>query len=135
MSVALSCGPPIRDQGRGDGPKAGTSRASEAARAKPGAPDGRTVSLTLLTEKNWPSEIEETGPGCPKAAREQTLVAQTSPPLYFFVLFVFGRIFQINFFQFFDRSGPVRELLPSYRSPRPCKRPHWVLLQAVRLAA
>ena len=55
------------DQGHGDWPKAGTSRASEAAQAKPCAQTG-SVSLKFafhltLTVKKWPSEIEETGPG------------------------------------------------------------------------
>jgi len=41
-------------------------------------------------------------------------------PLYIFLYFysLFGRIFQIYFFHFFGRCGPVRELVPLYHSPR-----------------
>jgi len=87
-------------QGRGDSPEAGMSGASEVARVKPGARIGVSVSLTL-TEKNRPSEIEETGPGRAKVAREQTSVAQSITPLYLFLfLFAFWPYLS-NFFSIF----------------------------------
>jgi len=69
------------------------------------------------------------------AAREQTSAAQiakASPPYrpnmkYFYSFF--GIIFQ---FYFFDWSGPVRVLVPSYRSPRHCP-PDWTVLQLLQL--
>jgi len=104
--------------GCGDGPIAGMSGTSEAVRAKPSARTGGGSVLLTLTDKTRPNEIEGTGPGWAKAAREQTSAAQSITPFIFFLfLFVFGRIFQIYFF---GGSGPVRELVLSYRSPRTC---------------
>jgi len=40
--------------------------------------------------------------------------------IFYLYLFVFGRIFQIYFLQFFGRSGRIRELVLLYRSPHPC---------------
>ena len=77
-------------------------------------------------EKNWPSEIEETGPGWAKAAWQQTSAAHSITPViyprYIFLKFLFGFWTYLSnlFFHFFGRSGPVQELLPSYRSPRSC---------------
>jgi len=77
---------------------------------------GREVCFAY-PEKNWPSDITETGPGWAKAAREQTSVAQSIILLYKFNSFW---LYLSNlFFIFFGRSGPVRELVPLYRSPRP----------------
>ena len=53
-----------------------------------------------------------TGPGWAKAAREQTLAAQSITP--FIIWNIFIRIFAASFncFPFFGRSRPVRDLVP-----------------------
>jgi len=65
-----------------------------------------------LTEKNQPSEIEETGPGWAKAARDQTSAAQSINTrrlcIFMLFLFVFGRIFQIYFFIFWPKRPSTR---------------------------
>ena len=59
-------------------------------------------------------------PNLSMAAQKQTSAAQSTNPLYTLKYFYsfFGRIFQIYCFPFFGLSGPVRELVLSYRSPR-----------------
>jgi len=124
-----------RLQGRGDGPKAGTSGANEAARAKPGA---RTEGLLLVdipiqllethvTNKprdqtnpvlpyyNWEKPAQWDRRNRPrlrawadqKQPESRHRRPRAIPPLYLKkFLFAFSRIFQ-NFFNFFGQSGPV----------------------------
>ena len=58
------------------------------------------------------------------AAREQTSavqIARASPPYNMkYFLFIFWHYLSILFLFFSDRSGPLRVLVPSYRSPRHC---------------
>jgi len=117
-----------KKQGRGDGPKAGTSRASEAARAK--QTPWTNYPLLNLTEINRPNEIEETGPGWAKAAWEQTSEAQSITP-FIFLKFYSSLDVPFKSIFYFWRSGPVRELIPSYRSPRPCQKATLVLVVVV----
>jgi len=46
---------------------------------------------------------------------------KASTPLYIFFIFFLAVSFKFISFQFFVRSGPVRVLAPSYRSPRLCR--------------
>jgi len=105
-------------QGRGDGPKASTSGASEAARAKPGARPG-----VCFVYHNWgkPAQWDR---------RNRTRLSKSGPradisgpehyPLYnFFCFYFFVRIFQIYFFQFFGWSGQYDSSyrLTAYHAP------------------
>jgi len=48
---------------------------------------------------------------------------RASPPLYLFKIFIryLAIYFKSIFFQFFGRSGPVRELVPSYHCDAVCR--------------
>ena len=72
-------------------------------------PGPGSVSLTL-TEKNRP-RLSKSGPRTDIGGPEH------HTPLYFFVFICFDRIFRI-FFNFMAKR-PSRELVLSYRSPRP----------------
>jgi len=103
--------------GRGDGPKASTSWASEAARAKAEL-DCATLWVCFAYMLKPAGSIHIS---C-LVAREQTSAAQiskASPPynMKYFYSFFLALSFN-SIFIFFDWSGPVRVLVPSYRSPR-----------------
>jgi len=67
-------------------------------------PGWGSVSLTL-TEKHWHSEIEETGQGCTKVGREQTLAAHSITPLYFHCFYSFLAVSFKNLFFIFPAEA------------------------------
>jgi len=75
--------------------------------ARPGWQTNPVTQLTpsYLNWENRPSEIETTGPGWGKAAREQTSAAQSINPLYIFIFRFLALSFKSIFFHFLAEAA------------------------------